>query len=115
MSDETYFGEDELAEETLSEIERRNELERDGRIGAEVYLDIVENGPLGLYLKERRQLAKDALLRLAEINPKDGIAIAEQQAVVKEFLIVTRWVRSRIDAAIDAEQTIKREYGNAET
>lgn len=106
---------DEFANEQLSELERRDQLESAGRLGAEIYVEVKDKGPLGLFLKARRELAAEALLSLARIDPRDQVAIAEQQAIVKEYLSLVEWIKQGIDEAVEAEETIAREYGDADT
>lgn len=107
------FMEDGVAYETLDELQRKHELERTGRVAADIIIEIEDKGPLGLYLKERRDLAKDALLSLATIDPKDGVTIAQRQEIVKEYLRLSRWIRARLSEAKAAHEIIEREYGDA--
>lgn len=94
----------------MSDIERRKWLERTGRIAAEIEIDLETGGPLGLYAKSRRNEAMEALRILADIDPRDAIAIAEAQAIVREYLRVFAWVAAKIEEAAQATETIKRDY-----
>lgn len=96
--------------DAVEELERRRMLERTGRIAAEITIDLESKGPLGLYAADRRNDAATALRVLATVDPRDAVAVAEAQAVVKEYLRVFEWVGGWADRAVEAEEIIKREY-----
>lgn len=98
----------------VGELERRRSLERIGRVSAEIEIDLESKGPLGLYAEDRRRDAAEALRLLATIDPRDAVAIAEQQGAVREYLRVFEWVGGWMDRADQAEQTIKQEYDSDE-
>lgn len=98
-------------DERLSALEQRAELERAGTLGAAIEYELIEGGPLKLYLESRRQKAADALNELISADPRDAVAIAQAQAVVNEYVKVAQWVTGRIEAADHAQEQIEREYG----
>lgn len=102
---------DAFIDEGLAELERRAELERAGALSAVIEYELIEGGPLKLYLESRRQEAAEALKRLITANPRDGVAIAQAQAVVHEYVRCANWIAGRIEAADHAQEQIEREYG----
>ena len=98
--------------DAVEELERRRQLERVGRIAAEITVDLESKGPLGLYAVDRRNDAAAALRTLAAVDPRDAVAIAEAQAVVREYLRVFEWVGGWADRAVEAEEIINREYNS---
>lgn len=110
--DAAMFLQDEFFEGELSELERRRRLERDGRVAADIEIDLQDKGPLYLYVKERRAAAAAALQRLVDTDPRDATGIATTQAEVMEYLRACDWIHARIEAAEQAEEIIKEEYGD---
>lgn len=102
---------DGFIEERLADYEQRAELERAGRLGAAVEYELIEGGPLKLYLEARRQEAADAIKELITADPRDAVAIAQAQATVHEYVKAAQWIAGRIEAADHAQEQIEREYG----
>lgn len=101
---------DQFIDERLADYERRAELERAGTLGAAIEYELIEGGPLKLYLEARREEAADAIKELITADPRDAVAIAQAQATVHEYVKAAQWIAGRMEAADQAEQTIKREY-----
>lgn len=101
---------DGFIEERLADYERRAELERAGTLGAAIEYELIEGGPLKLYLESRRSEAADAIKDLITADPRDAVAIAQAQAVVHEYVKAAQWIAGRMEDADQAEDTIKREY-----
>lgn len=110
MLDETDLYEEII--EGMSPAEERANLERDGRIAAHIERDLQLRGPLYLYIEQRRREAGQALRGLAEVDPRDGVAIAELQAVVREFSRACGWVFHRLEASDLAAEVIRDRWGN---
>lgn len=109
---EEDFYNDGLADIEETAAERRHRLQRQVREAKEIEQSIEQDGPLGKYLRFRRNLARRALQGIVEADPKDAVAIASLQAEIKEFLRVGEWVLSELSAAEMAEQDINEEFGN---
>lgn len=101
---------DGFIEERLVDYERRAELERAGMLGAVIEYELIEGGPLKLYLETRRSEAADAIKDLITADPRDAVAIAQAQATVHEYVKAAQWIAGRMEDADQAEETIKREY-----
>ncbi len=116
--DDAYAGSEELVhglfDSSLRDLEERQALERANRLAANIEIDIEQNGPLGQYIKFRRQDACEALKVLAEIDPKDAVSVALAQSVVREYLRAVSWVSASIEESEAADEIIKRDYGNVE-
>lgn len=119
QGDDEYAGSEDLVNQffsdSLGDLERRRRLERTGRLAAEIEIDLEESGPLGLYVKSRREEAAEAMRVLAAIDPRDAITITDAQATVREYLRVCDWVAARMEEAVEAEREIKRDYLNEGT
>lgn len=113
--DAELANEDLVGDDALAELERVRELETASRVGAHIILDLQDRGPLYLYLKQRRQEAVASLLNLAAIDPRDAVAIAQHQAVVREYLKITGWIDRGIERAKEAELIINEGYGSDDT
>ncbi len=98
-------------DERLAAMEERAGLERVGALGAAIEYELIEGGPLKLYLEARRQEAGAALIALAEADPRDAVSIAEAQATVREYVKAARWIAARVEDADHAQEQIEREYG----
>lgn len=115
--DEAQFDEDGLLEEVLglSDIDRRAALERDGRIAAEITVDLQDRGPLYRYVSERRQQAAAALRVLIETRPDTAeniAAIIAAQASFEEFRKVTRFIHAGLYDGEQAARIIEEDYGH---
>jgi hypothetical protein len=118
MREDALTEEEALAEDVLSVIEqrddaeRRRELERVGRIAAEVEVDLADGGILGLYAETRRRDAIAAAVVHLTVDPRDAVAIAQSRAEIDEYLRFRRWARQQIEAGERAAQIIRQEYGS---
>lgn len=114
--DERYAGSEDLLDSlydaSLRDLEERQALERAGRVAANIEIDLEQGGPLGLYIKSRRQEASEALRVLAEVDPRDAVSVAMAQSVVREYLRAVNWVAAKIEESEAADEIIKRDYGN---
>lgn len=104
------FDNDAFDDDVMSDIERRHDLERKIRVGAQIRLDIEQSGPLAGYLRDRRRLALGALSSLASTDPQNAIEIAQAQAVVREYLNVRDWIGEHLTAGEQAKATIRDEF-----
>lgn len=109
---EEAMDEELLGADVLEELEQRRDLERAGRIGADIILDLQDKGPLYLYMQERRREAAQSLIQLAAIDPRDAVSIAANQATVREYLKILGWIEGRMDQAKEAEAIINEGYGS---
>lgn len=107
-SDEDYLD-DSLFEDVLSSLDVRLELESAGRLAAGIEIEIEEGGPLGVYLKTRREEAVASLKSLVEISPSDAVGIAAAQANINEYLRCLSWVRKSLEKGREAERIIEEE------
>jgi hypothetical protein len=104
------FTYEEFFEDSMSDIERKHSLEREKRIGTDIQADFAENGPLSMYLKERRTVARDALKALVNVDPSDSVKVATTQTIIREYLVVVQWVSSRLQNAELAKDAIEEEF-----
>lgn len=103
------FDEGELYE---SELERRHNLERAGRIAADIEIDLQDKGPLYSYVLARREIAARALQDLVDVDPNQAATIAVLQTQVKEFINALSWIGARSAESERAEEAIKEEFGD---
>jgi hypothetical protein len=96
----------------IEEFERRHLLEQQGRIAAEISLDLQDKKALYQYAQRCREQAMIALMHLATIDPRDEINIHRAQADVAKFREVIAFIHSGLEAGAQAEQTIRAEYGH---
>lgn len=94
---ETFF------DENLSDLERKQALHRLKRETVDIERDFAATGPLKSYLDSRREEAKEALRILVDLDPRDGVRIAQAQSSVREYLRVVDWIAGRLDEAVAAE------------
>ena len=97
-------------DEGLGDLERRRALERAGRVGADIEIDLQDKGPLFSYVQARRHEAAEALRILVSADPKDAVGIAVAQMTVMEYLRACDWIGKQIERADEAERIIKGEY-----
>jgi hypothetical protein len=93
--------------------ERRIELERAGRLAAQIEIDINDHGPLARYVAARRGEALAAIQVLRTTDPRDGVSIARIQSEIEEYLRARDWIVGAMNAAEEAAQIIEEEYGNS--
>lgn len=98
-------------DESLSDLERKELLQRTTREAAEIEIDLANGGPLASYIRSRRGEAKEALRVLVTTNPKDGVSIAMAQSQIAEYLRAIGWMIARLDEGEAADQLIESEYG----
>lgn len=110
MSDD--FDNDQFEDDVMSDVERRHDLEREVRVGAQIRRDIEQSGPLAGYLRDRRRLALGALSNLVSTDPEDAIAISKAQAMVREYLNVRDWIGENLTAGEQAREVIRDEFGD---
>lgn len=104
---------DDFAAQAMEEIERRHDLERRGRLAAEVQIDLGEHGALGVYVAARRKEAVDAMwVFFRQTDPADAVAVAACKADIDGYLRVRDWIIETMKDADDAARTIQEEYGN---
>ena len=101
---------DDLFEDGISDLERRRMLEQSVALGRDIDRDLAGDGPLMLYLKERRVTAKAALEALVTINPKDAPGIARLQSLVNEYITPCHWIAAKREEGRQDAQTIKEEF-----
>lgn len=99
--------------EGLAEIERRRDKEMAVTLGEDVQADLVERGPLGVYLTQCQIRAIDSLCQLVTIDPGDGPNIGRLQASVQEYIKVRGWIRGVMNDATVSAQEIDEEWGRA--
>lgn len=96
----------------LEEMERRAVLERQGRIAADITLDLQDRKALYRYAQTCRERAIEALLQLASIDPRAELEIHRAQAEVAKFREVIAFIHGGLEAGRQAEQTIHTEFGD---
>lgn len=112
--DEDMFDEESAfteALDNLSEIERRHLLEKQGRIAADIELDLQDRGPLYLFVQQARGTAVAAMQLLARIDVNDGPGILRAQASVQQYIQALRFIHGGLEAGQQAEEIIHEEYG----
>lgn len=109
---EADFYSDGMDDIEMGSPERKRLLQRQIHEGKDIAAAIENDGPLGKYLKFRREIAQRALQVLVETPPEQVVRMAAAQAEVREFLRVGEWVLSELSDAEQAEQTIAEEFGN---
>lgn len=115
--DVDLFDEDDAYEEALdglvlSEAERRGQLERTSRIAAQIMVDLQDQGPLYLYVKQRRARAIQAIRLLVKAKPTDVDTIARMQAEVMEFSNSLDFIHGGLNDGEYVARQIEEEYGN---
>lgn len=108
---EDDFYDDGLADIEETAAERRRKYQRQVREAKDMVAAIENDGPLGKYLRFRRNIARQALQVLVDTPPEQAVRIAAAQAEIREFLRVGEWVLSELSAADMAEQEINEEFG----
>lgn len=106
------FDDEAMLSDGLSELERRGDLERMGRIAAEIEIDLQDRGPLYRYIAARRAQAIAALRQLVDVRPSDIEGITAAQASVREYLQATNFVHAGLSDGDTAEAIINEEFGN---
>lgn len=112
MSGYELMDVDVFVNEQLDALERQAQLEQIGRLGADVEYELIEGGPLKVYLQSIREDAALALKKLAVVDPNDKVKITELQGTVLAYLRAAQWCVARIEDANAAQEQIEREYGS---
>jgi hypothetical protein len=99
--------EETFLQENLSELERRQALQRIKRRTVDIERDLAAQGPLKSYLDSRREEAKEALRILVDIDPNDAVRIVQAQSSVREYLRVVDWIAGHIDDAEVADDELR--------
>ena len=101
---------DDLFEDGLSDLERRRDLEQSVGLALDIDRDLAGNGPLFLYLKDRRATARGALEALVSVDPKDAVEVSRLQTLVTEYLRPCHWIASKREEGRQDAATIKEDY-----
>lgn len=112
MTEDYDYEEDEFFEDGISAAEQKHDLERQAREGTDIKNDVDAGGPLGWYMRERRREALVALYMLTDVDPKDVVEIARQQAMVREYLNVRTWVREKYATGEHAKTILREEFAD---
>jgi predicted site-specific integrase-resolvase len=112
MAEDYDYEEDEFFEDGISAAEQKHDLERQAREGADIKNEVDAGGPLGWYMRERRREALVALNMLTDVDPKDVVEIARQQAMVREYLNVRTWVREKYATGEHAKTILREEFAD---
>lgn len=108
--DEEAMFEDGL--DFLSEVDHRASLEGKSRIAAHITLDLQDQGPLYLYVKQRRTEAIQSLKKLVECDPNDVAAVSQAQAAVREYRKSVEFIYGGLREGEYVERLIREEYGD---
>lgn len=101
---------DEFLNGAVSEIERRQDMQRQISFGVTVEFQAGDPGSvLNQYMRDRRVSAMEAMAGLASVHATDAIAIGQLQSAVAEYLNVRDWVRKSVEAATDADVMMQGE------
>ncbi len=112
MAEDYDYEEDEFFEDGISAAEQKHALERQAREGTDIKNEVDAGGPLGWYMRERRREALVALDMLTEVDPKDVVGIARQQATVREYLNVRTWVREKYATGEHAKVILREDFAD---
>lgn len=104
MSDEF---DDSFDDDALQAAWTRREMELDRSAGIEIRNDLASKGPLGAYHDDRRKAALDAMVALTFVSAADPLEIAKHQAVIRDYFHLRDWVRTKLESATAADETIK--------
>ncbi len=87
-------------------------LETEGRLSAEVMIDLQDRGPLYLYVMERLAAAQQAMNGLVHCDPNDTVAIAQFQGVIHEWTNACDFINSFLERGEQAAQQIKEQFSD---
>lgn len=92
-----------------------DKLARTAQIAAEVKLDLQDKAALYRYLNERRAVGVEAMSALIHIDPRDGVAIASLQGIIRSWLDACEFIFAKLTEGEQADRQITEEFGeNAE-
>lgn len=104
---------DDFLDVTLSEMERRADLERARTFGVRVEVDLTdENTTLAKYVAHVRAGAMQALLDLALCDASNPLVITRHQSVIRQYLDVSAWARGVIEASKAADEILRETHGD---
>lgn len=81
-------------------------LQSRARMGADLTQALQRQGPLYDLILHKRAIALSALDRLIDLDPNVSGGIAECQVTIRSFIEDCDWIRTRLEAASEADQQI---------